>query len=73
MPEYQNDHDLLIELKTIVQSIQRDLTDMKDTTKARVDDHETRIRANEFKIYLFTGALTILSFITPYLWSLFNK
>lgn len=69
----QSDHDLLIELKTIVEAIQKDIGEMKDTTRVRVDDHETRLRSIEFKLWAITGAYAIIAFSAPYFWSLFHK
>lgn len=67
------DHDLLIKVHTLVLGIQTDIKDMRDDTRKRVDDHEIRIRGLEFKIWLVTGGLTVLSFATPYIWSFFHR
>lgn len=67
------DHDILITLVEQVKALRDDIKDIKDTTKARVEDHETRIRGIESKIWIMVGGLTILSFATPYIWNLFTK
>lgn len=51
--EYQNDHDLLIELRTEMRGMRNDLRSMSETTVKTVGDHETRIRLIE------TGVTTI--------------
>jgi hypothetical protein len=41
------DHDLLIELKTRMESLKDDIRDLKDGTTVKIADHETRIFALE--------------------------
>lgn len=48
--EYQNDHDLLIELRTEMRGMRHDLKLMNDTTVTTVSDHETRIRSVETQV-----------------------
>lgn len=38
-----HDHDLLIELKTRMESLRNDIKDIKDGTAAQIADHEKRI------------------------------
>lgn len=38
-----DDHDLLIELKTRMESLRNDIRDIKDNTTAKINEHETRI------------------------------
>jgi len=38
-----NDHDLLIELKTRMESLRNDIRDIKDGTSLQIADHEKRI------------------------------
>lgn len=38
-----DDHDLLIELKTRMESLRNDIKDLKDNTSTKIDDHEKRI------------------------------
>lgn len=47
LAEYQNDHDLLVELKTEMRGLRDDFRDMKDGVKENVSDHEDRIRSLE--------------------------
>lgn len=39
----QSDHDILIELKTRMEDIRRDIQDLKDGTSVKISDHEKRI------------------------------
>jgi hypothetical protein len=41
------DHDLLIELKTRMESLKDDIKDLKDGTTVKIADHETRLFALE--------------------------
>lgn len=45
--EYQNDHDLLIELRTEMRGMRLDVKNLNETTTIRVGDHETRLRLLE--------------------------
>jgi hypothetical protein len=42
-----NDHDLLIELKTRMESLRNDIKDIKDGTAVQLADHEKRIFSME--------------------------
>ncbi len=41
------DHDLLITMHEQIKGIKEDIKDLKDGTSAKLNDHETRLRANE--------------------------
>lgn len=41
------DHDLLIELRTEMKEVRKDIKELKNTLLARVEDHEIRIRTLE--------------------------
>ena len=69
----QSDRDLLITLHEQVKGIRLDIADLKDTTKNQVNDHEVRLRALERRLWIISGGLTLLAFITPYIWNLFHK
>lgn len=43
----QNDHDLLIELRTEMRGIRIDIVNLSNGISARVNDHESRIREIE--------------------------
>ena len=43
------DHDLLIELKTRMDSLKDDIKDLKDGTTVKIADHENRLTAIESK------------------------
>lgn len=45
--ENQSDHDILIELRTIVQSLKEDIKAFADVTQKQLQDHESRIRGIE--------------------------
>ena len=40
----QSDHDILIEVKTRLNELIRDVKEMKDGTQAKIEDHEHRIQ-----------------------------
>lgn len=54
------DHDLLIELRSEVKGIRADIIDLKDNIKSQVSDHEDRLRVCE------TDNTTIKSKITTW-------
>ena len=54
--EYQTDHDLLILLNERVGNLTKAVGE-------KTGDHETRIRYLEMKVWLFTGAASILGTI----------
>lgn len=45
--EPQKDHDLLIEINTILKQVVRDIQDLKDGTSVKIADHEKRIESIE--------------------------
>ncbi len=53
LAEYQNDHDLLIELRTEMKGLRNDLKVMSDSALKTIGDHETRLRLVE------SGILTV--------------
>lgn len=55
-----NDHDLLIELKTEIVGLRKDINEMKDDTKSILADHEIRIRFIERYMWLAVGMVTVL-------------
>lgn len=65
--ENQNDHDLLIELKTEMKNIKDVLTDIKNTTFTIQSDHESRIRtlekSQDILLGKIIGASAIISII----------
>lgn len=64
------DHDLLVELKSKLEDLKVDIADLKSGTSSQIGDHESRLRLLETKIWVMVGGLTILSFATPYVFSL---
>jgi hypothetical protein len=67
LAQYQNDHDLLIELRTEMRGLRGDIKEMKDATTDRSDDHETRLRALEQQRWTMAGAITVVATLVPYL------
>lgn len=61
MPGEQNDHDILIELRTEMIGLRRDVNDIKDTTKTTLQDHETRLRLLEKIIEQGRGAERVIA------------
>ncbi len=63
----QNDHDLLIELRTEVRAIREDIKGVSNSLSARVNDHETRIRTVEKETDNLMGkmvfGISIISFL----------
>lgn len=62
-----DDHDLLIELKTRMESLRTDIKDLKDGTTVQIADHEKRIfglektkAAQTVLITIGTGILSLL-------------
>lgn len=47
LPKQQKDHDLLIEINTVLKQVVRDIQDLKDGTSVKIADHEKRIEAIE--------------------------
>lgn len=68
----KTDHDLLIELNQIVKGIETDIKGLRNTTDLRVNDHESRIRNLENRIWLMSGSFVIIAFAAPYVWDLFT-
>lgn len=70
------DHDLLIRLEENVnqnfKQVKDAISELKDGMTVKIGDHEIRLRSIETKQWVMVGGLTILSFITPYVWSLFK-
>lgn len=62
----QNDHDVLIELRTEMRGMRSDIKTLSDTLSKSVSDHETRIRALEKTADNLMGkmvfGITIISF-----------
>jgi hypothetical protein len=56
----QNDHDLLVELKTEMRLLREDIREMKDGNTVTLEDHESRIRFLERWVWLAVGALGII-------------
>ena len=60
-----SDHDLLIELKTKMDSLKDDIKDLKDGTTIKIEDHETRIgkleSTNTFLRTMLTVGIGILA------------
>jgi hypothetical protein len=50
LAEYQNDHDVLIDLRADVRGMRSDIKRLTDATTIKTDDHEKRIRSNELAI-----------------------
>jgi hypothetical protein len=55
-----SDHDLLIELRTEMQGVRRDIKELTDGTAGKLSDHETRLRFIEKYVW---GAIAIIGFI----------
>lgn len=47
LAEYQNDHDVLVELRTEFRGMRIDIKALTETTGQRVADHEARLRIIE--------------------------
>ena len=64
----KNDHDLLIELRTRMEDLRKDIQEIKDGTSFKIDSHEDRINKLEksnakyfltISIYSAIGAVLI--------------
>ncbi len=71
------DHDLLIELKTRMESLKCDIKDLKDGTKANIDDHERRLFELEASkgrqsIIITVGASIIVLLVSMVVFHLFG-
>jgi hypothetical protein len=75
-----NDHDLLVELRTEMKAVRADIKDLKDGTQARLSslesdrvtqeehkDHENRLRKVENKITYWAGGLVVLEAVLGYI------
>lgn len=75
MAEKSTDHDLLIELKTefkgFVVQYTRDIKDLKDGTKALLDEHEARIKTTESKVRDIENSLLTIGGVSS-AWSRFE-
>lgn len=58
---HQNDHDILIELRTEMKGMRGDLKDMKNGTEKMLSDHEGRLRSLEKSADILTGKIVIIS------------
>ena len=45
-----DDHDLLIKISTLIDVMQKDITEIKSGTASKIDDHELRIKKVENKV-----------------------
>jgi hypothetical protein len=72
LASYQNDHDLLIELRTEFRGMRDDIKGLKESNETIADDHEERLRALEQKQWTIGGAASAVGIIAGYLWSLFT-
>jgi N12 class adenine-specific DNA methylase len=71
------DHDLLIELKTRMESLKDDIRDLKDGTTVKISDHETRLFALESSrgkqsTLLTVGIGILLALLGLLTWHLFG-
>jgi hypothetical protein len=71
------DHDLLIELKTRMESLKDDIKDLKDGTTVKIADHETRLFALESSkgkqsILLSVGIALLVIIASMLIWHLFG-
>ena len=57
----------LTEVKTEVRALRADIKDIKDTTKAQIDDHEQRIRQLEKVRWAIAGAAAVGGSILTFL------
>ena len=57
----QNDHDLLIELRTEMRGLRDDFQKMNDGGQKIIADHEARIRIIEKYMWLAVGGLYIIN------------
>jgi hypothetical protein len=66
----QGDHDLLIELKTIMGAVREDIHNLKNIVQSSTLDHETRIRALEQQRWMIVGGAgvvaTLVSILIPF-------
>ena len=80
MSEY-NDHDLLIELRTDMKNVIRDIKEIKEDTKSTLMDHEGRLRNIEEKkiprienrLSYWAGGLAVAQAVIAYLVTRFFK
>jgi phage host-nuclease inhibitor protein Gam len=68
-----NDHDILIEVRTKLEGLKKDIQDLKDGTSTQISDHETRIvnleasRTKQIVITsIGTGLLSLLASLVTY-------
>lgn len=62
-----NDHDLLVTLHEQIKNVRDDIRDLKDDTKAKVTDHEMRIRRLELWGAIAVGISYAMQFYFNYL------
>ena len=63
----QNDHDLLIEMRTEMKAVREDIKDIKDNTTARVTALEKRVSGLERLVYIGFGILLAIEFYIIYI------
>ncbi len=65
--ENPNDHDLIIELKTVITEFRKEVTkrldDMSTDLTANLKDHEKRLRFLEKSLYLTWGGIVVITTI----------
>ena len=54
-----NDHDILIELKTRMEGLKNDIRDLTDGTATKIANHETRINVLELAINTISTKLVV--------------
>jgi len=62
----QNDHDILIELKSDVKALRAEVKEINDNTKTTLTDHEARLRFMERWVWMAIGALGIAETIITF-------
>lgn len=58
-----SDHDLLIELRTEMQGVRRDIKELTDGTAGKLADHELRIRFIEKYVWGAVGIIGLINLI----------
>lgn len=68
-----SDHDLLIVLHEQVKGLRGDIQNLSDGSTKQLNDHETRLRSLEQKVWVWAGAAGVLGAALSFAVSYFIK
>lgn len=63
----QGDHDLLIELRTIMGAVREDIHSLKNIVQTNSSDHEVRLRSLEQGRWMVIGGAAVVATIMAWL------